>query len=94
MEKTDKIKAVKANFTWSDMGSFESVYDYLRERNYPVDKSGNMVIGTNIHTEFLGIKKSILVVTEDAILVLKKEKAQKVKEVYERLEKINFSIVK
>lgn len=85
MEKTDKIKAVKANFKWSDMGSFESVYDYLKERNHPIDRNGNMVIGTPIHTEFLGLKKCILVVTEDAILVLKKEKAQDVKKIYESL---------
>lgn len=85
MEKTYRIKAVKANFKWSDMGSFESVYDYLKERNHPIDSNGNMVIGSEIHTEFVGIKKSILVVTDDAILVLKKEKSQKVKEIYEGL---------
>ncbi len=32
-----------------------------------------------------GIQKSILVVTDDAILVLKREKAQKVKDIYENL---------
>lgn len=93
MEKTDKIKAVKANFKWSDMGSFESVYDYLKERNHPIDGNGNMVIGSEIHTEFVGIKKSILVVTDDAILVLKKEKSQKVKEVYESLSSKNIKIL-
>lgn len=85
MEKTDRLKVVKSNFKWSDMGSFESLYDYLKNNGHPTDEHGNMVIGTNIHTEFLGIKKSILVVTHDAILVLKKEKAQKVKDIYENL---------
>lgn len=85
MEKTDKIKAIKANFKWSDMGSFESVYEYLKLKGHPIDKNGNMVIGTEIHTEFLGIKKSILVVTDDVILVLKRDKSQNVKDVYETL---------
>lgn len=85
LEKTDKIKAVKAHFKWSDMGSFESVYDYLKQKKHPIDKHGNMVIGSDLHKEFLGLKKCILVITSDAILILKKEKAQKVKDIYENL---------
>lgn len=85
MEKTDRLKVVKSNFKWSDMGSFESLYYYLKNNGHPTDELGNMVIGSNIHTEFLGIKKSILVVTKDAILVLKREKAQKVRDIYENL---------
>ncbi|AZA90666.1 Mannose-1-phosphate guanylyltransferase rfbM [Chryseobacterium nakagawai] len=85
MEKTDRLKVVKSNFTWSDMGSFDSLYNYLKKNGHPTDEHGNMVIGSNIHTEFLGIKKSILVVTEDAILVVKREKSQDVKKIYENI---------
>jgi len=85
MEKTTRLKVVKSDFNWSDMGSFESLYDYLKANGKPTDKHGNMVIGTDIHTEFLGIKKSILIITSDAILVLKKDKSQRVKDVYEQL---------
>ncbi|MDM1552244.1 mannose-1-phosphate guanylyltransferase [Empedobacter falsenii] len=85
MEKTEKLQAVIGRFKWSDMGSFESIYDYLLSKKHPIDKHGNMVIGSDLHTEFLGFKKSILVITNDAILVLKKEKAQDVKGVYENL---------
>ncbi|WP_313636315.1 mannose-1-phosphate guanylyltransferase [Empedobacter sp.] len=85
MEKTDKLQAVIGHFKWSDMGSFESIYDYLLSKKHPIDKHGNMVIGSDLHTEFLGFKKSILVITKDAILVLKKEKAQDVKKIYENL---------
>jgi mannose-1-phosphate guanylyltransferase len=87
MEKTKKIKVVPSDFQWSDMGSFESIYDFLSEQGHPKDDYGNMVIGTDIHTEFTGLKNTILIQTPDAILVLKKEKAQDVKKVYERLEK-------
>lgn len=88
MERTKKLQAVIGAFKWSDMGSFESVYDYLIQIGHPTDKHGNMVIGSNIHTEFLGLKKCILVVTGDAILVLKKEKSQDVKKIYENLNNI------
>jgi mannose-1-phosphate guanylyltransferase len=89
MEKTDKLQAVVGEFKWSDMGSFESVYEYLITKGHPIDKNGNMVIGSDLHTEFLGLKKSILVITSDAILVLKKEKAQDVKKIYENLSSNN-----
>ena len=87
MEKTKKIKVVQSKFSWSDMGSFESIYSYFRQQGHPVDSKGNMVIGTSLHTEFLGMKNTLLVHTNDAILVLKKEKAQDVKKVFERLER-------
>ena len=87
MEKTEKIKVVQADFAWSDMGSFESIYEYFIEKGYPVDDSGNMVIGTDLHTEFFGMKNTMLIHTTDAILVLEKEHAQGVKKIFERLEK-------
>jgi len=93
MENTKKIKVVPSEFNWSDMGSFESIYDHFKNEGYPVDTKGNMVIGTSIHTEFLGLKNTILIQTSDAILVLKKERAQDVKKVFERLERENPELV-
>jgi len=90
MERTKKLQAVIGAFKWSDMGSFESVYDYLIKSGHTVDKHGNMVIGSNIHTEFLGLKDCILVVSHDAVLVLKKEKSQDVKQIYENIGKSNY----
>ncbi len=87
MERTKRIKVVPSGFAWSDMGSFESIYDHFKSLGHGVDSNGNMVIGTNLHTEFLGLQNTLLIQTPDAILVLKKENAQDVKKVYERLEK-------
>jgi mannose-1-phosphate guanylyltransferase len=87
MERTEKIKMVPSNFQWSDMGSFESIYEYLEKEGHPKDEFGNMVIGSTIHTEFTGLINTILIQTPDAILVLRKEQAQDVKKIYERLEK-------
>jgi mannose-1-phosphate guanylyltransferase len=87
MERTQKIKVVPSAFRWSDMGSFESIYEYLQEIGHPKDDAGNMVIGTKIYTEFVGLTNTILIQTTDAILVLRKENAQEVKKVYERLER-------
>ncbi|GAA0881340.1 hypothetical protein GCM10009119_43100 [Algoriphagus jejuensis] len=93
MERTKKIKVVPSAFQWSDMGSFESIYEYLNEVGHPIDEQGNMVIGTTVHTEFTGLTNTILVQTSDAILVLRKENAQDVKKVYERLERDKSELV-
>ena len=89
MEKSDKMRVVPSSFEWSDMGSFEAIYDYLRQQGHPVDLEGNMVIGCDKFTAFVGMKNSILVCTEDANLVLQKEVSQDVKKIYEQLEKEN-----
>ncbi|WP_111707435.1 mannose-1-phosphate guanylyltransferase [Lutibacter citreus] len=86
MEKSTKMKVVAANFDWSDLGSFEAVYDYLISQNHPVDENGNMVIGSDLYTAFVGVKDSIFVHTPTANLILQKEASQNIKQLYNRLE--------
>lgn len=92
MERSRQIKVVPASFRWNDLGSFESLYDYLRTTGHPVDENGNMVIGTDIFTAFVGMKSCIFVHTSDAILVLQKEKSQDVKKIYSQLEKYQSTL--
>nr|WP_309755745.1 mannose-1-phosphate guanylyltransferase [Flavobacterium sp.] len=87
MERSKKIKVVSSQFEWSDLGSFESVYDYLISIGHPVDENGNMVIGTTNYTAFVGVKDTIFVHTDTANLILKKEFSQDVKSVYNALER-------
>ena len=93
MERSKKIKVVKSTFDWSDLGSFESVYDYLKSTGHEVDIKGNMVIGCDIYTAFVGLKNTIFVHTKDANLVLQKEEAQDVKKVYNSLNKVNSRLL-
>jgi mannose-1-phosphate guanylyltransferase len=44
---------VSSQFDWSDLGSFESVYDYLVSIGHPVDENG-YGSGTNNYTAFIG----------------------------------------
>lgn len=87
MEKSKKIKVVSSEFVWSDLGSFESVYDYLLTIGHPVDKHRNMVIGTDKYTAFIGMKDSIFIYTDTAHLILQKEFSQDVKSLYGALER-------
>jgi mannose-1-phosphate guanylyltransferase len=94
MEKSEKIKMVKSDFFWSDLGAYDSLYDYLITIGHPVDENGNMYIGNKqVYTRFLGIKNSILVNTDDAILVVNKESSQDVRKIYEQLEQNSSKLV-
>lgn len=86
MERSKNIKVVATHFEWSDLGSFESVYDYLVQNGHSADSNGNIVIGSDLHTAFVGLKNCLLVHTPDALLVLQKKCSQDVKEVYQQLE--------
>jgi len=88
MERSDRIKIVPARFGWNDLGSFESLYDYLKASGHPVDENGNMVIGSRKFSAFVGLQNTILTVTDDAFLIVQKEHSQDVKKVYNRLEEI------
>lgn len=65
---------------------------YLRTNGHAVDDNGNMIIGTDIFTAFVGMKNCILVHTTDAIMILQKEKSQDVKKIYNQLEKYKSTL--
>jgi mannose-1-phosphate guanylyltransferase len=88
MERSDKIKVVQAHFGWSDLGSFESIWEHWEGTGEVHHfKDNNCVVGSEKHIEFLGVSNIVLVETSDAILVLAKNSSQDVKKIYERLEK-------
>jgi mannose-1-phosphate guanylyltransferase/mannose-6-phosphate isomerase len=89
MEKTDRAAVVAGNFRWSDIGSWDAIFD-IAER----DGSGNALHGAVvtmdtrncvIHsdgrlTAVLGAKDLVVVSTPDAVLVVPRERAQEVRE--------------
>lgn len=88
MERSKKIKVVQTHFGWSDLGSFESIWEHWEAQGETNRfKDNNCVVGSTKHVEFLGVDNLILVETADAILVLNKNHSQEVKHIYERLEK-------
>nr|WP_284040514.1 sugar phosphate nucleotidyltransferase [Sphingobacterium sp. lm-10] len=93
MERSKKIRVVATEFAWSDLGSFESLYDYLVQTGHQVDENGNMVLGSDLYTAFVGLKNTIVVSTPDAMLFVQKEKSQDVKKVYNTLEKHQSKLI-
>ena len=92
MERSKRIKVVPAEFHWDDLGSFEALYDYFKAHNHPIDRNGNMVLGTNTFTAFVGLQNCIFVSTPTANLILQKEDSQEVKNIYNYLEKNNSDL--
>jgi mannose-1-phosphate guanylyltransferase/mannose-6-phosphate isomerase len=94
MEKTDRAAVVEGNFRWSDIGSWDAIFDIAKP-----DQSGNVVHGTVvtadahdcvIHsderlTAVLGARDLVVVSTPDAVLVMPRERAQEVRELVARL---------
>lgn len=93
MEQSKSIKTVPSSFFWSDLGSFESLYDFLRSKGKDVDENGNMTLGCDKHVSFVGIENSLYVNTKDAVLIVNKNNAQEVKQIYKYLEKSNSSLI-
>ena len=96
MEKTDRASVVEGRFRWSDIGSWDAIFD-IAER----DKSGNAIHGTVvtadsrncvIHstdrlTAVLGADDLVVVSTPDAVVVVPRARAQEVRELVAQLKK-------
>lgn len=88
MEHSSKIKVIEAAFGWSDLGSFQSIWEHWEETGEDHHfRQNNCVVGSTKHVEFLGVNNVMLIETPDAILVLDKSNSQDVKKIYERLER-------
>jgi mannose-1-phosphate guanylyltransferase len=94
MEKADNVSVVACDIGWDDIGSWNAISNmtikderanhvrgevYLHDVDNCTIQSENRVIGA------VGIKDLIIVDTPDALLVVNKNRAQEVKEIYNKL---------
>ncbi|MBQ3641768.1 mannose-1-phosphate guanylyltransferase/mannose-6-phosphate isomerase [bacterium] len=94
MEETKKMALIPFEDEWTDIGSWESIHEILEK-----DKKGNCFVGKAIDfasenslvystsklVATVGLKDSVVVETEDAILVCDKNNTKEIKNVYEKL---------
>lgn len=95
MEKSPKVAVVPARFSWSDVGSWPAVVEFHQpdtEGNVVdgeailLDSSGCAVFGGQRLIAGSGLKDLIVVDEPDALLICRRDKAQDVKIIVERLE--------
>jgi mannose-1-phosphate guanylyltransferase len=94
MEKSDKVKVVASDIDWSDMGSFDALYEELEadsDQNRSLSTSNhsiehiyngsqnNLIISDKLVTA-IDVEDLIIVDTADALLISKKGSGQKIKD--------------
>lgn len=100
MEKSNKVFLIKGKFTWSDVGSWEEVHQLsAKDKNdnslvgqvYTDKTSDSYIYSPSKFTAVVGLDNVIVINTDDALLVCKREYAQDVKKVvdYIKLNKLN-----
>jgi mannose-1-phosphate guanylyltransferase len=97
MEKAKHVFVLPAEFGWSDVGSWDALWDIsAKDANGNASSGGGAIIledtedslvcGTNKLVALVGMKDVIVVDTKDAILICKRGRSQNVKKIVDRLE--------
>jgi len=96
MEKSSSVKVIPSNIKWSDVGSFDSLYEELpkdingntkNDKHISIDSKNNLIYGNQRKIATIDIEDTIVVDTGDAILISKKGSSQKVKQVVQEIKK-------
>jgi mannose-1-phosphate guanylyltransferase/mannose-1-phosphate guanylyltransferase/mannose-6-phosphate isomerase len=94
MEKADRVAVVPADIGWSDVGSWEALYDVI-----PLDSDGNSISGevlaldtrgSLIHTSgplvaAVDIEDLVVVAASDVVLIARRRSSQRIKELVDIL---------
>ena len=103
MENSTNTKVIPSPFDWNDLGSFDSLYEELPKDDLGntlnanfigVNSTNNLIIGPSkkLITTF-DINDLIIVDTQDALLIGKKGKSQKVKTLVEKLKALKSKLL-
>ena len=101
MEKSEIVKVIPSNINWSDVGSFDSLFEELpkdkngntkNENHISIDSKNNLVYGVERKIATIDVEDLIIIDTGDALLVSKKGSSQKVKKVVEKLKELNSQL--
>ena len=100
MEKSDKVFLTKGEFSWSDVGSWEEVYQLSEKTNDGNAINGNVFLDSTSDsfiyspekfTAAIGVENLIIINTKDALLICRRDHSQDVKKVvdYLKINKLN-----
>lgn len=101
MEKSSKVKVIPSDIDWSDVGSFDALYEELPkdisgntvyDKHISIDSKNNLIFAKNKKIATIDVEDLIIVDTGDALLVSKKGASQKVKQVVAELKKHNTDL--
>jgi mannose-1-phosphate guanylyltransferase/mannose-6-phosphate isomerase len=102
MEKTKRGVLLPLEIFWSDIGSWESLYEVLpkdKDKNAKIAETINistkstLILGNKRLIATLGVEDLIIVETDDALLIAKKGECQKVKDIVNILSEKSYTEV-
>jgi mannose-1-phosphate guanylyltransferase len=94
LEKAKNIYVVSGDFKWNDIGSWNALYDVLtsnadnniiRGNGKVLDGKNNLIQSNGKFTAVIGVSNLVVVNTEDATLVVPRDKVEDVKELVDFL---------
>jgi mannose-1-phosphate guanylyltransferase/mannose-6-phosphate isomerase len=94
MEKTDRAAVIAGDFRWSDIGSWDALFDITRPdtqgnvvqgQAVTMDATGCVVHSDDRLTTLVGVKDLVVVSTSDAVMVVPRARAQDVRELVNKL---------
>ena len=95
MEQAEKRVVIPVDYGWSDVGSWKALYDIsdkdesnnvLKCESEIIDSKNNYVNSKKFVT-LIGIDDMIVVESNDALLIAKKDRSEEVKDIVEKLKK-------
>ena len=98
MEKSENVYLTKGDFDWSDVGSWETVYqlsEHDDEGNakkgdvYTLKTTNSYIFSPKKYTAVIGVHNLIVIDTEDALLICNRKNTQDVKSVVDSLKMNN-----
>lgn len=98
MEKAENIYTVPGTFGWDDMGSWLAIERIRKTNEYgnvvsgnviTIDSKNSIIDGNNKLIATVGVEDLIIVDSEDAILICKKDSSRDIKKVLENLKICN-----
>ncbi|MFD2703143.1 mannose-1-phosphate guanylyltransferase/mannose-6-phosphate isomerase [Paenibacillus shunpengii] len=101
MENSQSVKMVPSDIGWSDLGSFESLYEELpKDENFNtisdnylgIDSAHNLIFSEDRTIATVDVDDLIVVDTPDALLIAKQGSSQKVKEIVGELTNKNSQL--
>jgi len=98
MEYSKAISLIPIDCGWNDMGSWQAIFDIENkdERNnfisgnvIDIESENSLIYSTSKLVTTIGLKDTVIIETEDAILACDKNRTQDVKKIFENLKENN-----
>lgn len=96
MEQAPSVLTVPVDVGWGDLGSWDAIGPLLEEgpaggqrvrELVSTDSSGNVVFAPGRTVALVGVKDLVVVATDDAVLVVPKDRAQEVRDLVDELKR-------